>query len=451
MPKCVKKRNSPNNHCREDVKNLRDTCRARQDQLLKLLPPRHVAIVASGNAPKNWRNNFVPNGNFLYLTGLNYPDTIAVFGAADSRYVLFWKEPLPHEAIWTGMRMSSQEAQHLAGADKVLPLKEFPAQIAEYLKGASGLACTLGSDDKLDLLILEARQQLLAQRSISTIAPAAIVDLGRFVEKIRLFKDKGEIETIRKAIDITGTAYRLAFEAARPGMYEYEIEALVHYVFRKHGAQGQGFPTIVASGSNSTVLHYTSNDRRMQKRELLLVDCGARYENYSADVTRTWPLGGKFNARQQLVYQAVLSTEEEIIKQVRPGITAIDIHQKTVERLTRWMLELGLLHGKLEDAVANKDYEKYFPHKTSHWLGLDVHDAGGYYNDGDPAVLEAGMVLTIEPGIYVRPGPDTPEKFAGIGVRIEDDVLVTADGCEVLTASIPKRVEDMENLAGAKS
>jgi Xaa-Pro aminopeptidase len=274
--------------------------------------------------------------------------------------------------------------------------------------------------------------------------PRAIIDPQAALHELRLRKSPQEIAILRKAAAISGEAHRAAMAVGRPGSFEYEVEAVLDYTFRRRGGDGPGYGTIVGAGDNATILHYVDNDRAIADGDLVLVDAGCEYQQYTADITRTWPASGRFSPVQRSVYQVVLDAETSAIALARPGVSIDDLHQHCVRRLTEGMIELGLLAGSVDDLIASQAYKAFYMHGTSHWLGLDVHDAGAYMPGGQHRPLEPGMVITIEPGLYIGADADVRPELRGIGIRIEDDVLITADGCEVLTESAPRSIADVE-------
>jgi Xaa-Pro aminopeptidase len=278
-------------------------------------------------------------------------------------------------------------------------------------------------------------------------APQAIIDPGTLIHEMRLVKSDEEVTLMQRAADIASEAHREAMASARPGMREYEIDALIEYVFRRSGAAAPAYNSIVGSGANATILHYVDNDAELRDGDLLLIDAGAEYEGFASDITRTFPVGGRFTDAQRDVYQLVLDCQEECIRMVRPGVTLDEMHQRSVEILTEGMVRLGLLQGEPAKLIEEEQYKKFYMHRLSHYLGLDVHDAGAYHLDGQPRPVEAGIVMTVEPGLYIaEDSEDIPDKYRGIGVRIEDDVLVTRDGHRVLTDKAPKQIEEIEAL-----
>jgi Xaa-Pro aminopeptidase len=280
--------------------------------------------------------------------------------------------------------------------------------------------------------------------------PAEIVDASSIISEMRLVKKPDEMESFQKAVDITAHAHTEAMKGVAPGMYEYEIQAILEYNFRKHGSPRNGYPSICGSGPNSCILHYTENRRQMQNGDLLLVDAGTEFDYYSADITRTYPVNGKFTPQQRDVYEVVLHAQLTAIAAARAGVSFMQVHEISRDTLTEGMISLGLLSGSLGENLENQNYQKYFMHRTGHWLGLDVHDVGKYKKDDSWRVLQPGMVMTVEPGLYIS-GDDEHEAFRNIGIRIEDDVLITENGPRVLSAACPKRVADLETILGTKA
>jgi Xaa-Pro aminopeptidase len=278
-------------------------------------------------------------------------------------------------------------------------------------------------------------------------APQVIVDPGGLIHEMRLIKSDEEIALMRRSADIAAEAHREAMRAARPGMKEYELDALIEYVFRRNGSAAPAYNSIVGSGANATILHYVDNDAELKDGDLLLIDAGAEYEGFASDITRTFPVSGRFNDAQRDIYQLVLDCQEECIRMVKPGVTLDEMHQRSVEILTEGMVRLGLLKGEPAKLIEEEQYKKFYMHRLGHYLGMDVHDAGAYHVDGQPRRVEAGIVMTVEPGLYIaEDAEDIPDQYRGIGVRIEDDVLVTPDGFDVLTDKAPKQVEEIEEL-----
>jgi Xaa-Pro aminopeptidase len=431
-----------------------DLFRARRERFMKEIGSGVAILPAS---PVRTRSNdtdykYRPNSDLFYLTGFGEPEAVAVIapGHPEHELVLFVRPRNPEREIWDGRRAGVEGALATYGADAAYPIDELDAWLADYVDGREKVYYRTGLDDAFDMRVIRLVNSYRTTRRAKGPGPSAIVDVGEIVHEMRLFKSPEEIELMRRAAAITCEAHRAAMAATRPGVYEYELEALVEYTFRRNGASGPSYTSIVGSGANATILHYVENSRRMEAGELLLVDAGAEYDYYAADVTRTWPVSGRFSPEQREIYELVLASQLEAIEATRPGVTMQEIHDGVVRTLATGLVRLGLLDGPVETAIDEGTYKKFYMHKTGHYLGMDVHDVGSY-RDGDAwRKLEPGMVMTIEPGLYIAEDCDEVEpRWRGIGVRIEDDVLVTAGGCEVLTSDAPKTVDEIEKLVGA--
>ncbi len=398
---------------------------------------------------------FRQDSDFFYLTGFREPDAIAVLAPshAEHKYTLFVRPRDPEREIWDGRRAGIEGAKEIYGADASFPIAEFADKLSDILNGARSLYYRLGDGrTDLDATLIK---QIAAMRAMGRRAvhpPASIIDPATILHEMRLIKTDDEIALMRRSAEIAGEAHREAMRAVRPGLNEYEIEALVEYVFRKRGATAPAYTTIVGGGANATVLHYIENNSTLRDGDLLLIDAGAEYEGYASDITRTFPVNGRFSEAQRDIYNLVLKAQEECIRLVRPGVTMDDLNKRSVEILTEGMLGLGLLKGDAAKLIEEEKYKQFYMHRVGHYLGMDVHDVGRYHTDAQESrPLEPGICLTIEPGIYVaeyvaEATADAPDKYRGIGVRIEDDVLVTHEGCEVLTSSAPKETEEIEQL-----
>ena len=363
-------------------------------------------------------------------------------------FVMFVRPRNPADEIWTGRRAGVDGAVKTFGADIAYSIDEADARLPELISGVAEVHYHFGRDPELDERVLRLMSRLRAAERRGRRAPVRLVDARLSVHEMRLYKSPDELDVQRRAADITALAHIAAMEAARPGVHEYEIEGLIDYTFRKHGATGPGYPSIVGGGANATILHYVENSAKLQSGQLLLVDAGGEVEGFTADVTRTFPVGGRFSPAQRRLYEAVLDTQIEAIEAVKPGATLEAIHEQVVASLTRRLVELGILQGDPAALVQAGAFKPYYMHRTSHWLGMDVHDVGFYSIEGAARPLEPGMVLTIEPGLYVAEDAAAPEEFRGIGVRIEDDIVVTATGYDNLTAKTPKSVAEIERLTG---
>lgn len=424
---------------------------ARRDAYMQSLGPGAVAVVRS--LPERLRNGdahyaFRQHSDLIYLTGFLEPEATLVLrpGAETERVVMFVRPGDPEAELWDGRRAGIEGAKQRYGADAAYPAAELPARLWELIANRDELHYSLGLDDDMDRLIGAALVKLRKLEKRGKRPPRVVVDPRVGLHELRLHKRPEELAALATAAQISCDAHVLAMGAGRPGVHEHELEALVNHTFRSRGGNGPGYNTIVGAGDNATILHYIDNRSAIGDGDLVLIDAGCEYQHYTADITRTWPASGRFTAPQRRVYDAVLATQKSAIAMARPGITLDDIHNHCVQRLTEAMIELGLLTGKVEDRIADQGYRKYFMHGTSHWLGLDVHDAGAYTRDGKPRPLEPGMVITVEPGLYIAAAAsDAPAELRGIGVRIEDDVVITDGGHEVLTAACPKEVEELEH------
>ncbi|MEB3294417.1 MAG: aminopeptidase P N-terminal domain-containing protein [Synechococcales bacterium] len=397
--------------------------------------------------------NFRQDSSFYYLTGFNETNAVAVFAPhhEEHRYILFVQPKDREKETWTGYRVGVEAAQELYGADVAYPIAELDEHLPKYLKKADKLYYHFGRDEGFNTRILKLFQRFIHRYERNGTGPLAIEDPIAIMNSLRLQKSEYELSLMRKAVEIAAEAHNLALEHRKPGLYEYELQAEMERLFRLRGGLGAAYPSIVASGANSCILHYTDNQRQMQEGELLLIDAGCAYEYYNSDITRTFPVGDRFTAEQRILYELVLQSQLAAIDQVQPGNAWNQFHDTAVRVITEGLMELGLLQGDLEELIQEKKYKPFYMHGTGHWLGLDVHDVGGRKTGDNWHPFAPGQVITVEPGIYIRPDfesaegqPPIPDRWRGIGIRIEDDVLVTATGNEVLTAAVPKSVEAME-------
>jgi Xaa-Pro aminopeptidase len=423
---------------------------ARREAYMQAIGPNAVAVVRS--LPQRLRNGdayhpFRQHSDVVYLTGFVEPETTLVLrpGAETERVVMFVRPRDPEMEVWDGRRAGLEGAKDRYGADAAYTSAELPSKLWELIANTDELHYSLGVDEELDVLVGQALARLRKWEKKGKRPPRAVVDPRLALHELRLHKRPEELALLRRACAITCDAHVAAMRIGRPGVFEHELEAVLDYTFRRAGGAGPGYATIAGSGDNATILHYIENDRRIEDGDLVLVDAGCEYDHYTADITRTWPANGRFTAPQRAVYELVLATQKAAIELARPGKTIDDIHDHCVRALTAGMIDLGLLTGTVDERVADEAYKRFYMHGTSHWLGLDVHDAGAYTVGGKPRPLVPGMVITVEPGLYIaRDAKDVPDELRGIGVRIEDDVAITADGHEVLTAACPKEVADVE-------
>jgi len=427
-------------------------------EFMKRMEPDSVAIVSS--AREATRSNdtqyrYRQDSDFLYLTGFDEPEAIAVIAPAhkEHKYTLFVRPRDPEREIWDGRRAGIEGARAEFGADAAFPIGEFKEKLADLLNGATNLYYRIGNGHaEMDETIVKRIRHLREMGRRGMSAPQAIIDTGTIIHEMRLFKSEEEIEFMQRAADIASEGHIEAMKQARPGMKEYEIEALVEYVFRKNGASGPAYTSIVGSGANATVLHYINNDGTLADGDLLLIDAGAEYRGYASDITRTFPVNGRFTSAQRDIYDLVLKTQMACVEKVRPGANVDELKSYSIELLTEGMVRLGLLQGDPKKLIEEEKYKQFYMHGLGHFLGLDVHDVGRYQIKDEARRLEPGMVMTIEPGLYIAPGTkDIPEKYLGIGVRIEDDVLVTEDGNRVLSSKAPKEAEEIEELMAKNS
>ena len=422
----------------------------RRRRLMDRLGPDAAALFVA--APVSVRSNDVEypyrQGNdFLYLTGFVEPEAVALLlpGHAKEEYVLFVRPRDPERETWTGRRAGIEGALTTHAAQAAFPVDKLDEKIGEYVSERERLYYTFGRDPAFNQRVLGWMQQWQVLRPRSGKGPVAVLDPGEIVHEMRLVKDSEELACMRKAAAIAAEAHHAAMRAAHDGLHEYEIEALLDYTFRRLGGSGPAYPSIVAAGANATILHYTTNDQQLRNEDLLLIDAGAEYGGYCSDVTRTFPVGGRFSEAQRAIYDLVLQAQLAAIDVVRPGARVDAPHARAVEILVDGLLTLGLLQGAREEIISKELYRPFFMHRTSHWLGMDVHDVGKYKLEGNPRILEPGMVLTVEPGLYFSPDRAAVDpRYLGIGVRIEDDVLVTADGHEVLSAAVAKHPADID-------
>ncbi len=391
------------------------------------------------------------DANFYYLTGFEEPESICVIAPdhPEHQYVLFVRPRAPEQEVWTGKRFGIKGAKAHFGADEAYPIEEFDEKISEYIGKADRLYYGFGADEAFNRKIIELLKRYRNHRLREGTGPTILIDPTEILAEMRLVKDEAELEQICRAVDISVEAHMAAMRAVRPGMYEYELESLIDSIYRKNGGTGPAFLTIVAKGANATTLHYTANDCQIQDGDLVLIDAGCEYQYYCGDITRTFPANGKFTEAQRAVYQSVLDVQCEIIESIRPGVSIGDPAQKAVEMLTEAMLKLGLLVGEKEKLIEEEEHRKFYMHSVGHMLGVEVHDVTKTREGEEHKTFQPGMVMTVEPGLYIDPDSgNVPSEYLGIGVRIEDNILVTESGCEVLTAAVPKTIDEIEKLMG---
>lgn len=425
----------------------------RRDTLMRHIGENGVAVIAA--APERVRNRDVlhpyrQDSDFRYLTGFPEADAVAVLvpGRDQGEYILFCRQRDPQRETWQGRTIGQDAAVSDYGADDAFPIDDIDDILPGLLEGREQLYCPMGADPAFDQRLIAWVNALRARARAGVKAPLEYVSLEHVVHEMRLVKSRAEVARLREAARISAAAHRRLLEVIRPGLREYEIEAELLYDFRRHNGE-PAYPVIAGSGANACVLHYTANDAELPADGLILIDAGIERAGYAADITRTLPVSGRFSDEQRVIYQLVLDAQTAALEQVRPGQHWNAAHEAATRVLVAGLVELGLLDGEVDALIEAGDYRRYFMHRTGHWLGMDVHDVGDYKVDGHWRELEPGMVLTVEPGLYIPPGSPVDPRWQGIGVRIEDNCLVTRDGHDNLTEAAPKTIADIEGaMAG---
>ena len=421
---------------------------ARRKRLLKAIGDG-VAIVPT--APEVIRNRdahhpYRFDSYFWYLTGFPEPEAVVVLvGGKRPKSILFCREKHEEREIWDGYRYGPKAAKAAFGFDAAYSIEQLDKKLPELLVDRDTLWHAIGHDAAWDARIAKALNAVRAQTRAGKRAPRAIHDLRAELDAMRLVKDAAELTIMQRAADIASAGHARAMRACRPGMAEYELEAELTYEFRKRGADAHAYTPIVAGGANACVLHYVENNKLLNDNTLVLIDAGCEVEGYAADITRSFPVNGRFNAAQKDVYEIVLAAQEAAFAATAPGRHFMEAHDAAVRVLTQGLIDLKLLAGDLDNLIEKGDYKRFYMHRTVHWLGLDVHDAGEYKVGEQWTTLQPGMTITVEPGLYIRPADGIPPALAGIGIRIEDDVRVTANGCDIYT-SAPKTIAEIEEV-----
>lgn len=427
--------------------------RTRRQRLLALLGDGD-ALAIIPTAAEKLRNGdahyrFRPDSDFDYLTGFAEPDAVLVLapGHPQGAVILFVRPRDPERELWDGRRAGVEGALALDGVDQAYAISELDALLPSLLENKTRLYYSVGRRPEWDMRITGWLNQARAKQRSGIHAPREIVDIDEIIHDMRLYKDATEIQQMQAAARITALAHQQAMRVCRPGLMEYQIEAELDHTFRRHGCASAAYTSIVAGGANACILHYIENNAALRDGDLLLIDAGAEYRGYAADVTRTFPVNGRFSPAQRQLYALVLAAQLAAIAEVVPGKPFIAYHDAAVRVLTQGLLDLGLLSGTLEDCMTQGSYRRFYMHRTGHWLGMDVHDVGQYKQQEQWRALAPGMVLTVEPGLYIgADAEDVDPQWRGIGIRIEDDVLVTETGPVVLTADAPKTIEAIESL-----
>jgi Xaa-Pro aminopeptidase len=439
-------------------------------QLLEVLRAKGAAAVIPTAAHKIRNHDseyrFRPDSDFWYVTGFAEPEAVLVLlprpkraaqGAAEEakpapESILFLRDKDREREVWTGRRLGVFAAPAALGVDEARPIEKLWSDLPTLLQNYERIVYRTGIDDARDRRMLETITRLRSAARGMVVPPVEMLDVAPLLHELRLKKSAAELEKMRRAARVSREAHVQAMKKARPGVSETEIDALIEYTFRRSGSTGPAYTNIVAGGANACILHYVENNCALQDGDLVLIDAGAEWDYYASDVTRTFPVNGRFSPEQRSIYAVVLEAQLRAIEHVRAGVTFVSVHERALEVLCTGLVRLGLLAGTVKEVVEKETYKRFYMHRTSHWLGLDVHDCGAYVQDGRSRTLEPDMVLTVEPGLYIPQDDETVEaRWRGIGVRIEDDVLVTESGREVLTAGIPKSIEEIEAVCQGRS
>jgi len=423
----------------------------RRRQLMRMT--RDDAIIVVPSAPERIRSRdthypFRQDSDFWYLSGFAEPEAVLVLipGRKHGESLLFCRERDPEREGWDGPRVGPEGAVDALGMDDAYPIDDLDEILPGLLEGRSRVYYHFGRDTEFDLKLIGWVNRVRALVKMGAQPPHEFLELGHLLDEMRLFKDREELKLMQRAADISVEAHRAAMRAAKPGIHEYQLQAEVERVFRAHDAE-PAYGSIIGAGANACVLHYRANGAQAQDGDLILIDAGAEYRGYAADITRTFPVNGRFTKEQRALYDLVGDAQRAALAQARPGVAYEAGHHAAVETLTEGLLKLGLLKGSLERNIADGQYKRFYRHKTGHWLGLDVHDVGEYRLDGESRLLEPDMVFTIEPGLYIASDDKSVhEKWRGIGIRTEDDVLITKDGCKILTDKLERDAEAIEAL-----
>jgi Xaa-Pro aminopeptidase len=424
----------------------------RRKALIAHMEPNSIAILPAAREKIRNRDThyaYRQNSDFYYLTGFPEPEAVLVIipERAHGETILFCREKNREREIWDGYRAGQVGACEDYGADDAFPIGDIDDILPGLLEGRERVYYSLGRDPQFDQQVMGWVNRIRDQVRSGAVPPGEFLDLDHIVHDLRLFKSAAEIRLMRKAAEISAQAHCQAMKISRAGMYEYELEAEILHHFLRSGSRSPAYTSIVGSGHNACILHYVENTRQMKTGELVLIDAGCELEHYASDITRTFPVNGVFTEEQKAIYQLVLDAQAAAIAAVKPGNHWNVPHEVSVRVITQGLVDLGLLQGNTDELIATNAYKPFYMHRIGHWLGMDVHDVGDYKIEGEWRLLEAGMVMTVEPGIYISPDDETvAKKWRGIGVRIEDDVLITKDGNDILSKDVPKAIADIEAL-----
>lgn len=427
----------------------------RRKALMAQMEPDSIAILpAAAVAIRNRDVEHVyrQDSDFQYMTGFPEPEAVAVLipGREYGEYVLFCRERNPERELWDGLRAGQEGAVRDYGADDAFPISDIDDILPGLIEGRDRVYSAMGSNPEFDRHLMEWINVIRSKAHLGAQPPNEFVALDHLLHDMRLYKSAAEVKVMREAAQISARAHVRAMQASRAGLHEFSLEAELDYEFRKGGAKMPAYGSIVASGRNACILHYQENDAPLKDGDLVLIDAGCEIDCYASDITRTFPVSGRFSPEQKAIYELVLEAQYAAFAAIGPGKHWNQAHEATVQVITAGLVKLGLLRGEVEQLIADEAYKPFYMHRAGHWLGMDVHDVGDYKVGGEWRVLETGMALTVEPGIYISPdNHDVAKKWRGIGVRIEDDVVVTRNGCEILSGGVPKTVTEIEALMAA--
>lgn len=424
---------------------------SRRQALLAKLPANSAVVIPS--ATEVTRSNdteypFRQSSYFQYFTGFNEPDACLVLSNEDDEFqdIIFCRQRDPDAEIWHGRRLGVERATSVLGIQESYDIDDISEALLSLLDGRQYLYFSLSADHLMEEVVLGAVEALRKAPKQSKTAPVAIVDPRPIMDEMRLFKSEAEIAVMRKAGEISVAAHKRAMRTCRPGVFEYQLAAEIHHEFAMNGAIHPAYNTIVGAGENACILHYTENCDEIRDADLVLIDAGAEFQGYAADITRTFPASGKFSAEQKQLYDLVLAAQEAALATIKAGNVIKRSADVAIEVITAGLIELGLLHGEVADNIEQQNHRAFYMHGLGHWLGLDVHDVGDYKVDGADRAYQSGMAMTVEPGIYVAPDADVEQKWRGIGIRIEDNIVVTESGYDLLTSGLPRTSTQIESF-----
>jgi Xaa-Pro aminopeptidase len=427
---------------------------SRRQRLIEIMGTNSIAVLPNAtvkNRNRDVDHNYRGDSNFHYLSGFDEPESVIVIvpGRPHGEYLLFCRERNLAKEIWDGYRAGQEGAVEKYGADDSYPISDLNDILSGLLENKEKVYYTMGNVPSFDQRMIGWLNHLRTESREGTHSPYEIVELDHCLNELRLYKSSSEIKAMRTAAKISADAHIRAMEFTQPGKWEYQVEAEIIHEFMKNDCRSPAYPSIVGGGENGCILHYIENDHKLKNNDLLLIDAGAEYEYYAADITRTFPVNGKFTKCQKALYNIVLDAQKAAIAEVKPGNHWNKPHEAAVRVITEGLIDIGLLKGKVDTLIEKEAYREFYMHRTGHWLGMDVHDVGDYKVGGEWRMLEAGMVLTVEPGLYIRDPKHIDKKWHFTGIRIEDDVLVTKTGHEVLSKAAPKEVDEIESLMAA--